>query len=289
MFSRIFGFLQLIRPINGILGAVSAGVGGILAGGLGVTREFPLLLSSVSVFLIMSGANAINDFFDLEIDRINRPSRPIPSGRVKLGEALLVSLIFVISGIMISYFIHLWDFLIALTASILLFLYSLLFKQKGFIGNLIVSLLSGLVFLYGGLAIFSNGSQIFQFLPYLLYPFSFAFLFHLGREILKDTADMEGDTHKDAHTIPLLYGKLTALRFSFGIFLLLIVLTPIPYILHYYNLYYLIIVLLGVDLFLLLLFIFLFRNPAIPRISRAGIFLKWNMGIGLLALIVGRI
>ncbi|MCH7760087.1 UbiA family prenyltransferase [candidate division TA06 bacterium] len=290
MMSKVFGLIQLSRPVNGILGALSAILGALLTGGLGsFSGGNKVLLASMSVFLIISGANAINDFFDLEIDRVNRPLRPLPSGRVKKGEALLLSLFLFLLGIFFSAFINLGDFLIALFASSLLFLYSLHLKKKGLAGNLVVSLLSGLVFLFGGLSTLHSASQIFHSLHFLLFPFLFAFLFHLGREVIKDTEDMEGDAKENVTTLPLRYGKIAALRFSFIVFLLLIGITPLPYLFQFYNLFYLLVVLIGVDLFLLLLFLFLFRDPSPGRLNRAGLLLKVDMGVGLLALLLGRI
>lgn len=201
--SKIIGLFQLCRPLNGLLGGVSAFIGAFLAGGVeSVSVSGRVFIASTSVFLIISGANAINDFFDIEIDRVNRPLRPLPSGKIKRGEALLLSLLLFFSGTLLAFWIHLWDFFIALVASLLLFLYSLLLKRKGLAGNLVVSLLSGLVFLYGGLSIQQSSSQIFDSSTVLLFPFLFAFLFHLGREVIKDVEDMAGDARENARTLP---------------------------------------------------------------------------------------
>ena len=289
--SKTIGMVLLIRPMNGVLGAFSALVGAYLVGGVEglVILRGSLFLATSSVFLIMSGGNVLNDFFDLEIDRINRPRRPLPSGKVKRGEALLLSILLSLLGISLSFFIHLWDFFIAILASLSLFLYNLLLKKKGIAGNLLVSFLSGIVFLYGGFSMFPLSSYSTQTFFYLFFPFVFAFLFHLGREVIKDVADMEGDRKWNARTLPLQYGRDSALAFSRRVFLFLVLISPLPYIFQYFNLLYLLLVLVGVDLFLLVLLLFLYQNPSPGRLSMAGVLLKADMVVGLLALVFGRV
>lgn len=291
LLSKGIGLIQILRPLNGILGGFSAFVGAYLIGGVEVIvlQRNSLFISATTVFLILSGGNAINDFFDLDIDRVNHPRRPLPSGRVKREEALLLAVLFFLMGITLSFYIHLIAFLIAIFATLSLVLYSLLLKKKGIAGNILVSFLSAIVFPYGGLAVSPHSAfrtpHIFQ----LFFPFLFAFLFHLGREIVKDTADMEGDSKWNARTLPLQHGKTIALNYSFRIFLLLILITPLPFFFRAFNLIYLLMVLFGVDLFLLLLLLYLFQNPTSERLSKAEMLMKADMGVGLLALLLGKI
>ncbi|MCH6560455.1 UbiA family prenyltransferase, partial [candidate division KSB1 bacterium] len=77
-------YFLLIRPINIFIGALTIWVGASLSGAI-----YPLgkvVLACVSGSLIMAGGNVINDYFDVEIDRVNKPLRPLPSNAVRLSS-----------------------------------------------------------------------------------------------------------------------------------------------------------------------------------------------------------
>ncbi len=90
----------------------------------------PALVFSV-VFLVTGAGNAINDYFDYEIDRINRPRRPIPSGRVNRKTALYFSILLFGTGIVLSYWLGPVCLLLAGFNSLLLFLYASTLKAHG--------------------------------------------------------------------------------------------------------------------------------------------------------------
>jgi len=274
----MIGYLELTRPTNCSLVAASVLVGGLLAR---ATRWGTIGLASLSALLIAGGGYAVNDYFDHEIDKVNRPLRPIPSGRADRRKALYMSLFLFLLGVSLAIPLGLWAILIAISTSVLLYLYSSWFKRQGLVGNLAVSLSTGLAFLYGAVV---GGSPSLG-----LIPFVFAFLFHLGREVLKDIEDLEGDRAAGARTIPLRWGERPALNFSAGVFVVLIFLTPFPYVLGVYGIFYLLVVLLGVDLTLLSLVLWLRRGPLKQRLVKVNQFLKADMLVGLLALYLGRI
>ncbi len=275
---KMIAYLELARPVNCLIVAASVLVGGLLAR---AAHWGMVGLASVSALLIAGGGYSVNDYFDQEIDRVNRPLRPIPSGRVGRRGALNCGLVLFALGILLSIPIGLVAALIAGSTSVLLYLYSFSFKRRGLAGNLVVSLSTGLAFLYGAVAGGRpSGGTI---------PFIFAFLFHLGREILKDVEDVEGDRTAGAKTVPLRWGRGFALNFTSGVFLLLIFLTPIPYLMDIYNLFYLVAVLLGVDLALLLLLLWLRRGVLERRVVMVNQLLKVDMLVGLLALYLGRV
>lgn len=275
--SKIVAHLELVRAINCLIVAASVVVGGLLAR---ATDWGMVLLASISALLIAGGGYSINDYFDYQTDRVNRPRRPIPSGRIGRRSALHLSLALFCFGIGLSVLVGPTSVFIAIVASVLLYLYSLSFKRGGLTGNLVVSGLTGLAFFYGAVA---GGKALGGVMP-----FAFAFLFHLGREVLKDIEDVKGDEAVGARTIPLRWGKGVALNFASGIFLLLILLTPIPYILGIYDFFYLITVLVGVDIALLSLLLWLRRGVLEERLGRVNQLLKVDMLVGLFALYLGR-
>ena len=153
----------------------------------------------ITVFIITGAGNAINDYFDAGIDAINRPSRPIPSGRITRNFAFRFSIVLFAAGIMISYFIgtDLIPFFIAVFNSILLYLYASYLKKKVLVGNLSVSYLTGSTFLFGGAAYGGKGIQVTLILFFLSMLATFA------REIVKTIEDIEGDRKDGRHILPV--------------------------------------------------------------------------------------
>ena len=84
----IKGLIELVRPINMIITALSVWVGGILAASEDVKLNSVLILSAVAAALVAAGGNSINDAYDEDVDEFNRPDRPIPSGRVNQNFAI---------------------------------------------------------------------------------------------------------------------------------------------------------------------------------------------------------
>jgi geranylgeranylglycerol-phosphate geranylgeranyltransferase len=272
---RIVPFLKVIRVGNGIIVVASVYLGALFAGVLGPSAS--LLLACLSAFLIASGGYSINDYFDYATDSINKPLRPIPRGELRRDEVLVLSLILMGTGVAIAQFIGRGSGVVAVCAAVLLFLYSYRLKRLALAGNLVVSLLCGLVFLYAGLS-------VGELVPVLI-PSVFSFLFHLGREILKDVEDMEGDRKTQVCTIPIRWGVRTAVLSSTLIYLSLMALTPLPYLVDLYRLRYLVAVILAVDLPLALVITHTWKPH--PRWGHVSTVLKIMMPVGLLALYLG--
>ncbi len=228
--------ILLARPINGILAGVSVIIGALLTK-TGITQS--IWLAAISCFFITGGGNSINDFVDQDIDRINKPERPIPSGRISGSNALIISYTLFIIGIAIAWLVSLWLIEMAILVTALLLLYSFSLKRRGLRGNIAVSFLGGLPFVYGGLA-----SR--HVLPTLI-PFFFAFLFHLLRELVKDIEDIEGDRGY-AKTFPIVHGIPKTLKFVNIILVIIILYTFFPYLVDIYGLPYMITVFLLVDI-----------------------------------------
>ena len=115
----------------------------------------------------------------------------------------------------------------------------------------------------------------------------FAFFFHLGREILKDIQDIEGDTRAGAITFPIKYGVQKSLILIMIDFILLVILTVIPYIFKIYSGIYFLIICVGIFPVLIYVLQSSFRNPAPDRIGFLSNLLKADMIIGLLAIYLG--
>lgn len=256
---------------------ISIAVGALTAG-----RFSPLtniLLACFSGGVITAAANSINDYFDIEIDRVNKPQRPLPSGKLKPVAVRNFAVLLFCIGPLLGGFINMTAFAIAMSASVLLFFYSSYFKRTVLWGNFIVSYFSALAFIYGGVAVGR--------VKITVIPAAFAFFFHFGREILKDIEDMEGDRLENANTFPVRFGLSSSRWLISLIFLLLICLTFLPYIYHVFGKIYLLIVLFGVDLFLLFVIISLWRDASKTNLHKLCEWLKLDMLVGLLAVLAG--
>jgi len=191
------GLFAITRPLNAVTAGLAAIVAYLIATGT-VLPEALLLFCVVT--LVTAAGNVINDYFDVEIDRVNRPGRPIPSGQVSLPAARAYAVTLFLAGILVSLFTSGLCTLIAVFNSLLLLIYAARLKRTPLFGNITVAYLAASMFLFGG----APGG-----LPGLLHVMPFAlmtFFAMLARELIKDGEDVEGDKASGAVTIPLRYG-----------------------------------------------------------------------------------
>jgi geranylgeranylglycerol-phosphate geranylgeranyltransferase len=271
-------WLALTRPLNVFITFCAVFIGALITGFL--TPLSNLLVAMASAALICAGGNALNDYFDIEIDRINKPHRPLPSGAIKRSHALLFALILMAAGLSLSFFINENTLIIALVAILLLTAYNGYLKRNGgLLGNFTVSITGALPIAYGGAAV--------NHLEAILFPTVFAFLFHLGREIIKDLEDVIGDTRAKSCSIPTRFSPRVSYRIGFVPLFVLFCITPLPYLFRWYSILYLLLVIPFVNLLLLASF-FYFRKKLDPgNLHRLSMVLKLSMVFGLLSLIAG--
>lgn len=198
-----------------------------------IISDFDFFLLVLSSVLIAAGGNIINDYFDLKIDRINKPEKIIIGRTIKRRVAMAAHWTFtVVGGLMalyMSWHVGLWKLVIIQGFVIFsLWEYSLRLKHMPGLGNFLIAVLAALVPLLVGfyeipllngayaadLAQVSEeyGSTVtFNSIAYWILGFSgFAFLMTLAREIVKDIADVPGDRAYGSRTIPIAYGVGTA-------------------------------------------------------------------------------
>lgn len=190
-------YLKLARIGNLIITFLSVEVAGILCG-VNIVESWRILAAAVAASLITAGGNAVNDLFDIDIDRINRPYRPLVSGKLSVEQTRLFYFIVTAIGLAVSAAINLYSFLIAVVAAFAVLIYSFKLKRLVFLGNFTVALLTGLAFIYAGTSV--NDLKD-------VYPAAvFAFLTNLIREIIKDAEDVKGDGEIGVKTIATKYG-----------------------------------------------------------------------------------
>lgn len=276
MIKKWRGFFILSRPVNVAISCLSICVAIAICGWS--TWE-NVLFACLTGGCLTAAANAINDFYDLEIDRINRPKRPLPSGAVTRKEAFIFSTVFFLFGVTGSALINQITLIIALIFAVLLYLYSSTFKRQVLIGNFIVSLATAFAFIFGG--------AVVQHMENAVFPAVFSFLLHFGREIIKDMEDVKGDQRNGAQTLPIRYGLRSAQVLTTVFLIALIVITQIPYFLNIYGIWYLIVVNLGVNTVVLYAVFSMWRKPFAANFRILSAMLKANMVVGLAAIYVG--
>lgn len=274
---RLAAAVALLRPGNvAVVGlSVLVGSSGLWPPG-GLWRVF---LAAASAMLVAGGGNALNDYFDLEADRINRPGRPLPSGRLKPPEAIGMAFLTFLAGNASGWMVSVANGLTALAVTGLLAAYAWRGKRLSLAGNLMVAVSCGAAFVYGGLA---AGAVKMS-----MYPAIFAFLMHLAREMVKDVQDRDGDLAAGARTTAIVLGDRKTLVMAAGVLGLLVLLTPAPFLLGAYGWRYLAAVGLGVDLMLAAIIWWLLRRPDQERIRHISLYLKMNMLVGIMAICLG--
>ncbi|MFA5833515.1 MAG: geranylgeranylglycerol-phosphate geranylgeranyltransferase [Bacteroidota bacterium] len=271
-------YITLIRPVNFIITALSIFVACLLAGGTQAQILF-MIFASLGGACIASGGMVINDILDVDIDRINKPERPIPSGAVSKYDALMFYGGLTGAGMIMTAYTTRPAFIIAFVAVPTIVLYSKVFKGTPLIGNLIVGGLTGLTFIFGGAAV-GNMRQA-------VIPAVFAFLINVGREIIKDMEDVEGDAKNGATTFPVLYGMKSAAIIATLFLLLVIASTVVPYMFGIYSVKYLVLVNVGVNVVLLYVIYSLWKDQSIKNLNILSNILKWDMLVGLAAIYLG--
>ena len=279
MVKKIITYLRLTRFHNNLITAFSVLVGAMVSGKVSSWER--VVFACISALFISAGGNVINDFFDIEIDRINKPSRPLPRGDISPRSALIFSVLLFLTGLFLSFWVRSLSFMFAFVACSLLVAYSYALKGTLIWGNLAVSAVAALAFIYGGIA-----TDDFRL---SLIPAAFALLFHLGREIIKDMEDIKGDSLAGAATLPIKLGVEFSAYICTLVFASLMVLTPLPYFFRIFSLLYLLIVIPGVDMILVYVIRSMWKDSSPRNLHRLSNILKIDMLIGLLAILLGRI
>ncbi|MCW4055364.1 MAG: geranylgeranylglycerol-phosphate geranylgeranyltransferase [Candidatus Bathyarchaeota archaeon] len=275
--------VRLIRPINCVMMGFAVIVGAALADRGIFVQQLPNLLLGFSTGFFLTGATmAVNDYYDREIDAINEPKRPIPSGAIAPREALTFALTLTVGGFLAAIATN-WQCLVLAAASWAVFvLYTTKGKRTGFLGNLMVSTCITVPFLYGGFVVGEG------FAPVAGIFVAIVFFSNTGREVTKGIVDLEGDREKNIRTVAVLYGEKKAAVVAAALLILAVSLTPVPWFLGIVFFWYLPFVVLT-DMGLILASILLLLNPSRENAKRIkNRELAWFLS-GLLAFIIGAI
>jgi 4-hydroxybenzoate polyprenyltransferase len=237
--------------------------------------EFSIL--ALSVVFITAGGYLINDIFDVDVDKINKPNKVFIGYSIALKNAWFFYFFFtfcgLILGVFLSFYVGLAHFsAIFICTSFSLFLYAYYFKKKLLIGNLLISFCVSLTiyivylfdFKYIPLSSFSIDEQTNSMLHFNVWLsisvyLLISFVSTLSREIIKDMEDLNGDYAKGMKTLPIVFGRKTASNlaffFAFILFLGLFISVRYVYSMNLYNMYPFVFILLPLLYFLYKLWI----------------------------------
>ena len=214
---RIAPFLTLVRIPNCLMIGLAVLVAETI--GLG-TLPNPTqgVFGFLTAFLLLAGTMVFNDIQDVQVDRVNSPDRPIPSGKVTIQQAYGLSIVFSALALVSSLVLGILAFLTALVALALMAYYNTRGKRTGLLGNVVVSFNVALPFFFGGLAVNSLRPLLFIF-------FLLAFLANAAREIAKGIADVAGDSSKGIMTIAVTQGVKRAAELAAAFFVVAVLLS----------------------------------------------------------------
>ena len=277
-------YIEILRPGNALMGAISI----VLVALIDKTFTIPVILAMIAVFFETAAGNVINDYFDYNIDLINKPERPIPSGRISLKNGrnygYLLFLAGTICGFLISYITNNWiPFAIVLLADIVLYLYAYKLKSTPLIGNLTVGFMTGFGFVFGGFSI--NNPDIIMTSIYLGF---FAFVMTTAREIVKDIEDMEGDKADGARTLPILIGAKKPAILSAILIIVDSALCPLLYFYNIFGMLYLPVITIAVILFLYCA-ITILKSQERATAAKVSKYLKIGILIAFISFVFGSI
>jgi geranylgeranylglycerol-phosphate geranylgeranyltransferase len=278
MLNRLLAAIEVARPHNMLVAATCAGAGYVIAGG---GRPGEILWPLVLTALVVASGNLINDYFDADIDRINKPRRPIPSGRLSESQVLILyrfgTVLLAAAAVVV---LPRQQAAIVLGWQVLLYLYARWVKRLPILGNLLVGIVASSAFLFGAI---STGD-----IAAVGFPVLFAFLFVVGRELVKSTEDVEGDRTNGAGTLPVRFGAEKAGLIAVFFLVACILAAPVPVLVGYYGFLYALVMELLLVPGLIVSSYLMLRCPNRTALNRISWLLKIEMFIGIAAMVLGQ-
>ena len=282
---RIIGFLKLIRIELCLFGTIGFFVSGVLAGDLiGFQTEY--LVGFLIIFISEAGAFAINDYIDYEIDKSNKRSdRPLVLGLITRKTAIVTAVVLLLIDLVLILFLNKVALIIALVSIPTFYIYSLGFKKKILVKNILIA------YSYTGTIIFGSLVTDAILEPIIIYFALMGFIVGLGSEIMFDIADVEGDKELSINTIPNKFGTKTAAKFSIGLYLIIIFMDPLPFFILidsrlYFDPLFLILILIPVISYVFLS-ISLLKNQTKENTLKLRKLIFVIMQVGVLSYLIG--
>ncbi len=278
--------IEIARPINCLMGALTVVIG-LLNTRSNVTLDkltINIILGVLTYILLAAAGNIINDIYDIEIDKINKPKRPIPRGSISLKHAKGLFFFYLIIGIILSYIntlilsLTLINLALAFSFGFITWVYAKWGKKSGFFGNIIVGVSFSIGLVYGA---YLNSSII---PPYIFYFFFTAFSLLVAREIIKGCEDIEGDKNQGVKTLAIKIGIKTSRNISVIFAILAVVFFILPVFTNILNLFlFIIFMVIGLTEVVYTIVLMLISELSKAHLKKISFSLKIGMFLGLIA------
>lgn len=273
--------LEIIRPVNCAMIGFAVIVGEFVSKPPQI-QLWQSALGFLTGFFVSAYSMVVNDIYDIEVDSVNQPGRPIPSGKVSLTTANRLSILMLLAGVVFSVLsLNAVAVVVAAAYAFLSWLYSYRAKKAGIGGNLIVASSLAIPFIYGGVI---SGGSIFSSL--LLLMALTAFFSGVGREVVKAMADVQGDEKRGINSIARRSGMDTAAAVGGAFFILAVVTSWVPLVYGLANQLYEFGVVIP-DVIFIYLAASIITNGGQPNARRVKTFALFGMLIGLLVFVGG--
>jgi len=235
---KLKAFWELMRLEHGVMIALA-----ILVGALIAQKTFPaidkFLLTFFTALFLEASTFALNDYYDLDIDRRNkRTDRPLVRGDLTPRAALYVFFLFFPLGILCSYFVNNTCFLIALITALFAIVYDVVLKKIKLLGNFFIAYVMAIPFVFGGAAVAKENVLALNLPPAIFIIALIAFLAGAGREIMKDVMDYEGDRERGVKSFPRYIGIRASNIVAALFYIMAVVLSFVPFFFQSFGVYY---------------------------------------------------
>ena len=278
---KLSGYLRLMRPINCLMMGFAVIVGAALASSNILNNLWQnLIYGFLTGFMLTAASMTINDYYDREIDAINEPNRPIPSGLIKPKESLVFAFALTTIGFVAAYLTSISCFVIAIITWTIFATYTTVGKRSGLPGNFLVSTCVAIPLIYGNVAVVNEVK-----LNVLVFV-SMVFLSNTGREVTKGIVDVQGDKMQNVKTLAVSYGEKTAAVVAALFYLSAVSLSPIPWFLSRVSFWFIPLVVIT-DFGLVGSSFMLLKDYSRENARKVKNFVLLWFIIGLLAFIVG--
>jgi geranylgeranylglycerol-phosphate geranylgeranyltransferase len=275
--------VSILRPVNCAMIGFAVVIGYFVSKPAAVS-PIDIVLGFITGFAICAFSMVANDYYDIDVDRVNQPSRPLPSGALSKSDAVAIAAVTLILGFVATALtLDFQALLIVALYSFLAWLYDFRAKKYGVAGNMVVASSLAIPFVYGGVI---SGGHVLDSL--LLFMASTSFLAGVGREIVKAMADVPGDKERGVRSYASVHGMRAASLLGALFFLAAVVTSILPLFLVSVNDFYRVGVLLPDAAFVYLAYRIVTR-PDVARalsVKRAALM---GMLLGLIVFVGGAV
>jgi len=272
-------YLKLMRPLNCVMSAVAVLIAMMIV--LPNIQTIGFLragLAMAAAFVICGAGMAVNDYYDIEIDKVNKPNRPLSSGRIMKKSAMAFAIVLFVIGIALAFFVNKYAFYLAIINSVVEFVYAWKLKKVLLVGHILVSYLVASLFIFGAAVMFDIVG-LSKLIPIIILS-ALAFFSNMGREIYKSAADVLGDKQVGVSSFATKFKIPTAKKIASVFLIISILLSPLPFLIGIFGIYYLSIVAIADAVFV---------AAMLSKVSSAEKYCKAAMIIALVAFILGTI